>query len=408
VQADQEQIEFNSAVLHRAADIYGHSADEIKDYLGVSERVISRIWAGSKVPTYNQLTKLANLYNIRASYFLREGMPNFRPKALNFRAKSGPNYEVSPFALSKFNETELASEILEFAMEELGLEGLPDAFSNFLSDQDVRLSKAQFAKQIRSFLRYSPRKVSSLTSSDRRTLAEFYLRFLLEQHSVSIRFEKVNLEDFTGLITHGEAVSTVLVSTSKHKNSYPFTICHELAHMIADHGSGVSENFSNTKLEKDCDRFAANFLAPNYLIGELLGGLRDEDAKVEKLFKNSLLSKHASAYRLLRCKEISSTTYNSYKSFKPKPSKSGYNQNSYHQIQGDTFKKLNKAGILAPLVCARALEENSLSLSDVEKALGYSAAFLPEVKRLISQRLSDLKDYDASVSIREEVQELLK
>lgn len=405
---NQEQIEFNSAVLQRAAEIYGHSSEEIKEYLGVSEKVIQKIWAGSRVPTYNQLTRLADLYNIRASHFLREGLPNFEPRALNFRAKSGPNYKVNPVALSKFNLTELSSEIIEFAMEEIGLGSLQNGLSKFLTGQDIQLSKVKFAKEIRQFLGYSPKKVATLTSANKRSFAEFYLRFLLEQHGINIRFSKVNLDHFTGLIFHNSTVSTVLVSTAKHKNSYPFTICHEIAHLLADHGSGVSESFSNTKLERECDRFAANFLAPNYLVGELLSGIKAENAKVDKLFRNTLLSRHAAAYRLFRMEEISSSTYSHYKGFKPPKGSNGYNQNNYHQIQGDTFKKLNKAGILAPLICSKALAENVLSKSDVERALGYSSNLLPEVKRLISQRIADLENYDAPLSIREEVRELLK
>ena len=390
---------FNGSLLGKARIAYKHTIEDVSSFTKISASSLTLFENNEKTPTPLQIQKLSRLYSIGATSFFSETEPEFLSNLVDFRDANPKVRGVVPEVLLATNIASETSEVLSDLTSYFELK--LNTLSGHYADDFDELTSENFISGVRKAIGFDLKEISDLLEAGKRPLASFLFRAALESSGISISFSKFNLEDFTGFVVGEDKVSRVTVNTAKHKNSYEFTLAHELAHVLL-RKPGLSDFFdARNKTERSCNKFAAKFLAPKKLVRKIYNANLSLNQNINNLHKGTLLSRHAAAIRLRACRKITQSDLESWLSdYEPSESTGGYNPNNYHQIQGHSFTKLNKAGLLATSLVQQALDRDAISRFEASQILGFNADHLPEVNRVTSQRFEDIENILGSKAIK--------
>jgi len=379
---------FNHEILRFARNKFAHSQDDIAEFSGIALSTIRGIEEGVKTPSYLQLEKIANIYSLSLTEFFVSKIPDFPNVPTDFRNNDGA---ISPNLLKIVQEAQNNSRYLGILSRETNerkslIKSLP-------SVNLKALKTPEYAKEIRSALKISLNSIYKINNSKSRSLTNFYLRHQIEAAGVSIQFKKFSLEDATGLTTDYGRIPLILVNISKHKNSYDFTIGHELGHILLNKlGISNDRNVKN-KIERACNIFARELFAPKKLVKETFSAKASVKSNITRLHKATLLSNLAAAYRLVETKKITKEEFKDwYEAYEPYSSNGGYSPENYHGFDGHLFAKLNRNGLLTTSLVKDSLRSEFITSYDATKILGYDSDYLDDVVRLVRQRRTDIED----------------
>ena len=181
-----------------------------------------------------------------------------------------------------------------------------------------------------------------------------------------------------------------------------FTLAHELAHLIYDE-EGISNPFiARNEIERRCNAYAAQFLAPDDVVLKLVHSassplVRDTMRFVNFISRETLLSRQASALRLeelgIITQRAAGAIFAHLRNLKrvaevdaePKLNKS-------MGLVAAVGKKLSEVGVYSAYIASLALRRGMVDVVDVERGLGISEALQAKVLDLASRRFEASAD----------------
>ena len=219
---------------------------------------------GETFPTYKQLEKLADFYNVNVlQLFIQDDLETVEEPPV-FRSK--PDLETS-YNLYRFIH------ILRIRQSILRSNIIKDGGrKNELVGSGRRYEKpAQLADFIREKLNYNTDKkdVQQTTFSYLRSLLHKQYIFVFKTMSTSR--DVVDVEEMKGLYLNDEYAPCIAINRRDHKNSQLFTLAHEIAHLFRAEERIDSIQFRafqtlQNKEEAFCNQVAAHLLIPGYKI----------------------------------------------------------------------------------------------------------------------------------------------
>lgn len=116
----------------------------------------------------------------------------------------------------------------------------------------------------------------------------------------------LSLEEFRGFVLVDSYAPLIFINGRDYKNPQMFTLIHELVHLILGQ-SGVIDisNDTSNKIEKYCNKVAAEFLVPESKLCSYWETLSQEDSEIRNNIYH--LSKHfkvSSYVVILRCRDL--------------------------------------------------------------------------------------------------------
>jgi Zn-dependent peptidase ImmA (M78 family) len=257
---------FNPTILSQLLDARGLDADTLSSSLKISRDRFIEAQRGERVPTKNQIFKIADFLAVPAYAFFMESYTLKEPEIIDFRTKNPKPFKLGTNA-SKFEDVFLLRDFLAELYNRLDI----NAPENLLSEQPDE-NPEQFAATIAKLI-----SIESLRAASK-TKADFYKAFRekIEDLGVFVVQDHYMSNDIDGFaIYHGSFTSNLIYVNSAKRNqgAKTFTLAHELAHILGKR-SAISGNYrSRNDIERFCNRFAASLLIPR---GEFLAAVKDK------------------------------------------------------------------------------------------------------------------------------------
>ena len=293
---------FNSNSLKEARRSRKLSIADVSHFTRISEGSIRKFEEDEKLPSVIQVEKLAALYNSSLFTFFSEGRFEAPDSLTDFRKANLGSANVSPKGLMKIWSAENSGTFLADLLSALG-RNRPKTKS---FARITNLKKPDSSELRTAFDDWSASHTQTLKiqGSDEERFIKLF-RYFLEIHGCRTIFNSAPLEDFLGFFTDNQRrVETIFVNREiGNLKRKVFTFAHEAAHMIYDL-EGISDPFVATNtIEKKCNRFAGDFLAPEVEILRLIDKLPratlvDPIRLISAVSKATLLSRQAAALRL--------------------------------------------------------------------------------------------------------------
>jgi len=250
--------------LQKARELLQLTLEEVAQELNVSFNDIIN-WEKEKTrPILKQLEKLAELYGREIDYFLKETPAP--PERIEFRGKPGQSLkELSrdiKIILARFDE--LCRTSIEFE----------DLLNKRLKVELPRFKSSDQPKTVAKGLR-------DIFNIEEKPLLD--LRNLLEEKGIRIFELPIPENAFSGFsFWHSEYGPSVLLNAKDTKGRRNFTLAHEVAHLIYDHGSSLCY------IPLIFDKYAADL---EYKANQVAIELLLPDLELEKDFSKRNLSK---------------------------------------------------------------------------------------------------------------------
>lgn len=237
------------AQLRKARKLLELTVKEAAQEVDVSPQHIEDWEKGASQPSLQQLEGLSNLYGREIDYFLRE-TPN-PPSKVTFRGKPGESLRYlskdTKIVLARFDE--LCRAAVEF--ERLLHKKRKVKLSVFARPVEPRIGAQCIRKQC---------QVEDKPIPD--------LRALLEDAGVRIFEIPIPNDELSGFsFWHEKYGPCILVHAKDVKGRRNFTLAHELAHLLYNHGSSacyipLEISQVHEKIERKANQFAVELLLP--------------------------------------------------------------------------------------------------------------------------------------------------
>ncbi len=236
--------------LEKARALLGLTIEAAARELSLGPDELASWEKGQVQPKLNQLTRLAEFYGRALDYFLKPTPEP--PSQIKFRGKKGYSFQSlsheSKMVFARFDE--LCRISLE--LEEMTGKPLKVLIPKMMTGHDPKSAAAQ----MRSVLSVSQKPLLNL-------------RNLLEHKGIRIFELPVPGEDFSGFsLWHSQYGPCILVNAGDPKSRRNFTLAHELAHLIFNHGSSVCYIPIAAPKETRGEEYLANKFAENFLMPE--------------------------------------------------------------------------------------------------------------------------------------------
>lgn len=361
-----------SKILRQVREQRQFSVAQVADRAAISATRLTEFEAGKREPSYNQLNALAEVYGVAPYIFVSKTLPNLEPNLPDFRQENPTPATPSPQGMKRIWAVESISEYtrqlldaLDFKPQKL-TKGRPEATPEF-----ARELRSEFDNWL------APRRdgFQFAGTDEQKFLAAFRLYFEFQGNLVNIN--DAPTVDYTGFFsTPDVGVPSIFVNRKIYsKKAQLFTILHEYCHYIVG-AEGVSDPFvSRNNTEVTCNKFAAEFLAPEKQFTSLVESLpkdrfQSTDRLIKAVSRRALLSMHASGIRLVETGYISRKDLNAWLAniFKnPRVEKDEEPDVAGGHVHA---KRLGELGYLPTFLSAAAIQKGIIDRHDVVVGLG--------------------------------------
>ncbi|MFI8667015.1 helix-turn-helix domain-containing protein [Qipengyuania sp. NPDC077410] len=389
---------FNSENLKQFRKQRHISRAELAKFLGTSLERVQEFERGDRNPTALQSDRIADLLGLSIGHLYGESNHEIEDDLVDFRTRNLAPARLSANGLKKVVRAERHAKFTKFLMIELKDNFVP-AFPRLTGDltQD-------FASELRS--RFDDWRLRAETKEQIGGAPEVqflhWLRIFTELQGAVTAVHDAPEKDFWGFYTDaGVDLPSIFINRSiQSKKSQLFTFCHEMAHYIED-AEGISNPYSaKNAIERRCNSFSAEFLAPENVFGEFVVGLgrtirSDPSAMIENASRGSLLSRQATAMRLKELGYLKKTDYSEWF----RSNKRWYKEDK--KIETDSAvvipnihhaKQIGEVGYLPVYLAGLAVSRKIIDSFDVESALGISRAFQTKAFALARRRVEAMLD----------------
>ena len=307
----------NPKILTWARERIGMTQEKLAKKLGIKNSENIEKWEkGEKRPTFNQAQKIANILHIPFGYLYLEDIPEEKLPIPDLRTlRDNQNHKLSSDLIDLIDDIKFKQDWYKDYLKEQGIEKL-----NFAGKYSIDTEYRVIAKDIV--------KTLHLTLEDRKKVSnwEEFLRLLIDKSEEagiwvmrsgivgSNTHRPLSVSEFRGLVVYDEIAPVVFINGKDAKAAQIFTLIHELAHIWIGEG-GISdlsldiprENIHN-KIEKLCNRVAAEVLVPEKILKQEWQGL----PKIEDLSSFFRVSKVVIARRAYSLGMISWSEYTDF------------------------------------------------------------------------------------------------
>jgi Zn-dependent peptidase ImmA (M78 family) len=224
------------------------------------------------------------------------------------------------------------------------------------------------------------------------------LRIFIEAQGTLVRVNDAPAEDYLGFfLDDNQSISSIFINrrTSAPKAQL-FTIVHEIAHRMLG-VSGVSDPFQlNNDIERTCNKFAAEFLAPEEAFRAIVerqnrSARSDVFMFVDAVSQQSLLSKHATAIRLLETDYLNPKQLGAWTNARAAMNRRDLKQEE-SDASGETFgqphaKRIGEVGYLSTFAAKLAVDMKFIDYSDVISGISLSRTLQERAFSLAARRM---------------------
>jgi len=243
------------AQLRKARETLQLTLNEVADELSIRQNDVNDWEKGFSKPNLKQLENLSNIYGREIDYFLRE-TPS-PPKNVKFRTAPQQSLrnlsKESRIVIAKFDE--LCRMALEF--EKL----LGKKYEVKIPKMKASISPVDMARRLREEFNLKDKPIRNLKE-------------VMEKQGIRVFELPVPDDRFSGFSNwHSEYGPCILINAKDHPGRKNFTLVHEYAHFLYDHGPSVCEIHLGkvlhlVKEEQIANQFAIELLLPKLGIEE--------------------------------------------------------------------------------------------------------------------------------------------
>lgn len=108
---------------------------------------------------------------------------------------------------------------------------------------------------------------------------------------------RLSVEEFRGFTIEDDGFCLVFINTRDAKTAQLFSLAHELGHVVLGK-PGVSDHADGVQLERWCNQFASELIAPTSAVQKLFDDTMPTKDQVERLARRFGLSREAMLWRL--------------------------------------------------------------------------------------------------------------
>lgn len=384
----------NPSLLGQARKSRKLSAESVARFTKINEDRLVSFESGTLVPTVNQLTKLADIYNIPITSFYTADPLLIEFSLPDFRKENPSTADISPKGWHRLWQIERRANFVSDLTEALG-SGAPKTSSI------ARLTNRSLpeAAEIRAgFDIWLSKRAKNLKfSGTKEDIFIQHLRLFLESRACSTAVNSAPIDDYIGFYNKISPTSQVIFVNRQVRNAKRrlFTLSHELAHFALDK-EGISNPFLALNLvERQCNAFAAQFLAPDEQVVDIVRKLGQGDTKnVSKIANlvaaHTLLSRQAATIRLVELDLVSRQAASTFlKILNAGRRVSEPEAGATAPPKGRSVvvaKTLSEVGVLAAYTAAKALQHRIVDTMDVARGLGISEGIQADVLKLAEKR----------------------
>ena len=256
----REEIPITPEVLTWARERAHFSVEEARERF----KNIEAWERGETFPTYPQLERISDTFNVPIALFFFPQPPEVPPINESFRTIQGGDFDKLP---RRIHYMLRKAQSIQINLYELN-DGQNPAENFILNNEfftpDTEISVT--AQRVRDFLSISLETQISWEDSD---VAFKSWRNVLEDHGVAVFKDAFRDEDFSGFCLYDAKFPLIYINNSV-KTRQIFTLFHELAHLlwktsgvdVIDSGIREELNFDDHQVEVICNKFASEFLLP--------------------------------------------------------------------------------------------------------------------------------------------------
>ncbi len=248
----------NPAIIKWARERSGYTLEEVADSLNKDAETISNWESGSSAPTYAQLEKLADKFKRPVALFFFPEVPE-EPDLVNQLAlRSSEIEELSPNIRLLLRH----AAVRQVSLMELNM-GVNPVETRIFRDLHAQLddSVAELANQARKYLEISVETQASW--SNPKEALEIW-RDRIQDKGIFV-FKDAFQDDFVdGFSLVHDQFPVIYLNNSRPHVRQIFSLFHELAHLLlGENGITRGVKIGGEKIERFCNRFAAEFLVPS-------------------------------------------------------------------------------------------------------------------------------------------------
>lgn len=373
----------------------GLDVAKVASFASIAVDRLRQFEAGEREPSRKQMQKLADIYGVPLYALFHDSIPNLPPLPTDFRKTDPRPAELSPAGVKTLLWGERISQFTAQLAAELDYE----APSLDASAHGSR-SPQERAVRLRSAFDewYIPKQADLGFSGAAEQRFMGALRLFFEIQGGIVNVNEAPFEDYLGYFLDPSAgLPTIFVNRSvSSKKAQLFTLVHEYCHALIG-VEGISDPFrSKNNVERECNAFAAEFLAPMDQFSKVVEGF---DKQVRSNISNfiscvsasSLLSKHAAAIRLVEGDYISAKDLRSWRRLfvaKPKAEKEEEKEAASGGGGQPHAKRISELGHLPVYLAKRAVDERLIDAYDVADGIGLSTTLQDRAYSLVARRFA--------------------
>lgn len=378
-------------LLRQIRETRRFGVDQVATFTSISPVRLAQFETGEREPSFRQIERLADAYGVPSYVLASKVLPNLEESLPDLRrAEPGPSH-LSPAGMRK---VWLAENSATFTSQ------LAVALDYVKPDWSIpqELPSTELATSVRAQFEDWYRRVGSrlaLTGTHEQNFFNAF-RIFLEAQGTIVNVNDAPPDDFFGFYTKRAARPLTFVNRSiSSKKAQLFTLLHEYAHHLVG-VNGVSDPFlTRNRVERTCNRFAADFLAPMASFRELAEkqskAVRDQISNfVNIVSRQSLLSRHATAIRLFEGGYISQTQLNEWTKLNrraPRAEKEDEREEAGETRGAVHAKRIGELGYLPVYLAKRAVDKKIVDSLDVQRGLGLSEGLQADAFSLASRRM---------------------
>jgi Zn-dependent peptidase ImmA (M78 family)/transcriptional regulator with XRE-family HTH domain len=368
---------------------------DVAAFANISPRRLEAFEEGRQEPSLNQLEKLAALYGVAVYSLFAEAIPNVPEAPTDFRKPFPRPADLSPRGLKWI----LSSEKIAVFARQLSL-ALADQSENRIPHARA-YRPAEAAAYVRDiftdWLRHRGPSLELTGPPEQRFLLA--LRLFFESQGGVVNLNDAPYQDFLGFFRKPDTgLETIFINRSvSSRKAQLFTLAHEYAHAIYKL-EGISSPFIlKNDVERSCNVFATEFLAPLNEFTEVVEAqprmIRTEiNQFVAVISSSSLLSRHATAIRLHEAGYISQRELNDWEerwSFKPNTEKvDEAAEGQSAQFAPPHAKRIGELGYLPVFLAAEAVERKIVDALDVQEGIELAESLQSQAFSLARRRIN--------------------
>ena len=363
----------NNKLLKAVRERRRFSIEDVAAASKIAAKSLAAFEVGEKEPSFKQLEKLATAYGLPVYLLAGNSIPNL-PEALpDFRKGDSSPAHLSPGGARRVWRAEGVATFTRQLSSALKFEPLEIVRSIAAGSAD-----AQVAQNLRDTFDdwLSSRLDDFQLMGNEETLFLSSLRIFLEANGIVININDADSDDFLGFyIDSEESLPLAFVNRRiSSKKAQLFTLAHELCHWILGK-EGVSDPFVvSNRTERKCNLFAAEFLAPmpafRSSVERLPNTVREDVFElVQRVSSKSLLSRHATAIRLVEAGYISQqqlSTWERVARRRPRAEKEEEATDGFGQAHA---KRIGELGYLPVYLAGKAVGQKMVDSIDVQSGM---------------------------------------